>query len=306
MMREPASRSARQVCAPDFVIAGAAKCGTTALYRYLSTHPHIAMSKRKEPYYWCPDVPVRDAVADAAEYAALWPNAAAGALRGEATPAYLRSDLAPRAILAGNPVAKFIVLLRDPMEMAASYHAQMLFSLHEDEPDFRTAWGLQDQRRQGSRIPATCFFPPDLHYAEICALGDQLERLMGAVPETQLKVILLDDLATDPRTVYLDILQFLGLADDGRNSFVPVNQNRRRKALGLVRLYRRLLRFRPLGFAARVLGIGKLIDRVMVEEAPRAALDPAFARELRAALLPQVEKLETLLMRDLQRWKTPG
>ena len=42
---------------PDFFIFGAPKCGTTALYEYLSRHPGVAMSSVKEPQYFCTDFP---------------------------------------------------------------------------------------------------------------------------------------------------------------------------------------------------------------------------------------------------------
>ena len=37
---------------PDFVIIGAAKCGTTSLYEYLSRHPNVFPSEKKEIYYF--------------------------------------------------------------------------------------------------------------------------------------------------------------------------------------------------------------------------------------------------------------
>jgi hypothetical protein len=287
---------------PDFVIAGAAKCGTTALYTYLSTHPQIAMSMRKEPYFWCPDVPVADAIRDMAAYDAIWPPRPAPCLRGEATPAYLRSAVAAGAILAQSPAAKFVVILRNPVEMLASYHAQLVFSLQEEEPDLARAWDLQATRRQGNAVPASCFFPPDLQYGEVCALGDQLGRMMAAVPPAQLMTVLLDDLRADPRTVYRGLLDFLGLADDGRTDFAAINRNRRRKALPLVRLSRRLAASWPLAG----LGLPRLIDRLSLDEAPRPPLDPALALRLHRFFLPQVEKLEALLERDLRGWKAPG
>ena len=37
---------------PDFIIIGAAKCGTTALYDYITQHPDIKKSKFKEIHYF--------------------------------------------------------------------------------------------------------------------------------------------------------------------------------------------------------------------------------------------------------------
>jgi hypothetical protein len=37
---------------PNFLIVGAPKCGTTALYHYLRQHPQVFLPRRKEPYYF--------------------------------------------------------------------------------------------------------------------------------------------------------------------------------------------------------------------------------------------------------------
>jgi hypothetical protein len=37
---------------PNFLIIGAAKAGTTALYHYLERHPQIFMSPQKEPRFF--------------------------------------------------------------------------------------------------------------------------------------------------------------------------------------------------------------------------------------------------------------
>ena len=37
---------------PDFIIIGAARSGTTSLYRYLHEHPQILLSQKKEPNYF--------------------------------------------------------------------------------------------------------------------------------------------------------------------------------------------------------------------------------------------------------------
>lgn len=290
---------------PDFYIIGAPKCGTTALYSYLSTHPGIAMSWQKEPYHWCPDVPIRVPITDEAEYAALWRDAAPGALRGEATPAYLRSAVAAAAILRAQPRSKFIVMLRNPTAMAQAFHAQMLVSLQENIANFEEAWRMQERRQKGQRIPVSCFFPPNLQYARVCALGDQLERWMSLVPRERIHVLIQDDLRADPRATYLDVLRFLGLPDDRRTLFEPVNRNKRRRALLLVRLYRSLASIRPLGRLAHALRLTETIDRISLVEKARPPLRPAFDRELHALFLPQVEKLERLLGRDLVEWRAP-
>src|ERR1700733_3005377 len=51
----PAAVSAGGGRVPDFFIAGHQKCGTTALYLMLRSHPEIFMSDVKEPRFFASD-----------------------------------------------------------------------------------------------------------------------------------------------------------------------------------------------------------------------------------------------------------
>ena len=67
---------------PNFLIIGAAKSGTTALYRYMKQHPEIYLSDRKEPHFFSytdqtkltngPDDYVRKAITNFNEYQGLF------------------------------------------------------------------------------------------------------------------------------------------------------------------------------------------------------------------------------------------
>ena len=37
---------------PTFIVAGAPKCGTTTLWRFLNDHPGVGMSRAKEPPFF--------------------------------------------------------------------------------------------------------------------------------------------------------------------------------------------------------------------------------------------------------------
>ncbi|HEX8655184.1 MAG TPA: sulfotransferase domain-containing protein [Allosphingosinicella sp.] len=299
--------------APEFFIAGAQKCGTTALYSYLRTHPRIALPARKEPYFWSTDFHPRGAVTDAAEYARLWDGAAADALRGEATPAYTRSAVAIPNILRERPDARFILLIRNPVAMAASLHAQLVFSQDEDVPDFEEAWRLQPVRRSGKHVPARCADPTKLQYERVCALGDQLERFMDLVPEANRLVLFSEDLAFDPRAVYLRALAFLDLTDDGRRGFERVNENWRQRSPWLTGFHRRLPQrlgraYGPLQALAERLGVSptSIVRRLNFTQGSRRPLDPRFEAELAAAFDPQVLKIETLIGRAFPHWRLAG
>ena len=297
---------------PDFIIVGAPKCGTTSLFSYLAEHRGIAASSVKEPFFWCPDLAERDRVGEPDAYRALWNGAAPGAVTGEASADYAMSGVAIPAIVAARPEVKLIMIVRDPAEMAASYHSEMVQSFQEPVKDFERAWRLQDERAAGlGPFSRDTLEPRKLQYRWSCALGDQLERLC-ALTENRL-VILFDDLARDPRSVYLRTLGFLGVADDGRTGFPRMNRNRNLRSVRLAAAHRGLPRLLgPLYAPARALAqrVGfspsAVVNRFNIREGERRPVDPAFTAELRAAFLPQVEKIERLTGRDLAHWKRGG
>ncbi len=295
---------------PDFAIVGAPRCGTTALYSYLATHPGVAMSRLKEPCFWSRDV---DSFSrpDRATYDGLWAQALPGALRGEASPDYLQSMVAVPDLLAARPDVRLIAMIRNPVEMAVSRHASLLSFYFEDVADFETAWRLQERRGRGEALPRDCAVPALLQYRANAAIGDHLERFLAAVPEHQRIVIVHDDFRADTRREYLRALALLGLADDGRADFAPVNTRRVPRWTGLRRLQRWLSTraaraYRPARAVAHAAGFSPftVLEKANLR-APRGALRREFEEELIAGLLPQVEKLERLLGRDLAAWKTP-
>jgi len=300
---------------PDFIIVGAPKCGTTSLFSYLADHDGIAASRVKEPFFWCPDVAQRDRVGEPAAYRALWDGAAPGALTGEASADYAMSEVAVPSIVAARPDVKLIMIVRDPADMAASYHSEMVQSFQEPEKDFERAWRLQAARAAGrGPLSRDTIEPRKLQYLRSCALGDQLERVF-AHTENRLAIVF-DDLARDPRSVYLRTLGFLGLADDGRTDFPRINQNRNLRSVRLAATHRSVPRllgplYAPARTLARRVGFSPsaIVNRFNIREGERRGIDPAFAAELRAVFAPQVEKIERLTGRDLSHWKrapTPG
>jgi hypothetical protein len=106
---------------PNFFIIGAAKCGTTSLSVWLGGHPQIFMSSMKEPHFFNNDD--RQAIRTLDDYEALfWSATEEHIAIGEASVWYLSSADAVPAILQYQPEAKFIVMLRNPVEMAPALH----------------------------------------------------------------------------------------------------------------------------------------------------------------------------------------
>ena len=170
---------------PDFFILGAPKCGTTALSEYLRRHERVFVSQPKEPHYFCSDFDYYYAPGHRSEqhYLRLFAEAGEQHLAvGEASVWYLYSATAAREIMAFDPAARMIVMVRDPVELVPSLHSQLLYMLDEDEPDPEAAWRLQDARAAGERLPAAMRVSGILQYGEAARLGAQLRRVYEHVP----------------------------------------------------------------------------------------------------------------------------
>jgi hypothetical protein len=234
---------------PGFFMLGAPKCGTTALASYLATHPLVQVSEPKEPNYFCKDLRVGCRVASDEEYlATFFPglDESKAHVAVDASVWYLYSGIAVDEILRFQPDARFLVMIRSPVDMAYSLHSMLHFMGQEDVFDFTRAWELQDARRQGRFLPADRWIDAQLlQYHAVCSLGSQLERLYRKVDPARVHVELQDDMRKDPRGVYARVLNFLGVPDDGRTRFDETNAGHKLNSRLLVTALRSRPAFMP-------------------------------------------------------------
>jgi Sulfotransferase domain len=184
------------------------------------------MSPVKEPKYFFFDAPELRVIDWLESYQRLFTRAEPDQLCGEASTAYLFSKAAVPAILEANPAAKIIAMVRNPLEMVVSYHSLKLYQFEENERDFEVAWRLSRERAQGRMVSPRCRAPRYLDYEWIGRLGEQVSRLKAIVTEDQLHIIVFDDLCSDPRKIYRETCNFLGVAPDERGAF-PIKNPRK-------------------------------------------------------------------------------
>jgi len=121
---------------PDFLIIGAARCGTTSLYEYLVLHPNISPASGKEVYFF--DKKYSKGLN---WYRSFFPfklnksfytnSIEKKILTGEATPRYLYHPHSPKRIFTTLPNVKLIVLLRNPIDRAYSHYQMEVNHNHE-------------------------------------------------------------------------------------------------------------------------------------------------------------------------------
>lgn len=210
----------------DSFIVGAQRCGTTAWFDYLGSHPEVRVTRLKEPNFFTTDIPVARRVTTLADYHALFGPAPFGRdQRGlDASTSHLFSAQAAAAIHAYNPAARIIVLLRPPLAFLPSLHAHLRRRGFESALSFAEAWQLEARRAQGLALPPRCIHPVLLRYRHLARLGEQLSRYTALFPPSQIAVLDFDDWRQNPRRAYLALLAFLQLADDGRQVFPRINE----------------------------------------------------------------------------------
>jgi hypothetical protein len=289
---------------PNFFIIGAPKSGTTALASYLALHPNVFLSDPKEPHHYNSDLN-HGSFKNRDKYLSLFEDTqACHSAIGEASVWYLYSAEAVNNILNDIPDARFIVMLRNPVDMAPSLHEQMVFTGYETERDFETAWALQERRRNGDSVPLWCDEPRLLLYKEACSIGEQYERVASVVPEASLLPIIFDDFKADPRSVWLTVLKFLGVQDDGRTDFPVVNAAKIRRSVFLKRLADVYCKVRLFfGFRGFGSGLFSKVDAWNTDTRVRPPLDPDFLARLKCVFHEDVMLLERCLERNLEQWK---
>ncbi|MEN8444077.1 MAG: sulfotransferase [Cyanobacteria bacterium J06555_13] len=293
-----------QLTQPNFFIIGAPKCGTTSLSSWLSAHPSIFMCSPKEPYFFSQDIHSIRAVQSMADYEALFEGAKdTDVAIGEASTTYLRSQVAVPAILKCFPDARFIVCLRNPIEMVASVHMQLYQGATEPERSLQKAWALQRPRQQGEQLPTFCIDPNNLQYGEACSLGKQVERLLKQVSREQVLFIFLEDFRKNTREEYLKVLSFIGVPDDGRTDFPVENQRSEPRLLVLRRFAVKLNHAKHRLGIHRTLGIGALFRKVNQKKIVSQPLpNERFICELREYFTHDIQKLSDLVDRNLSGW----
>ena len=300
---------------PNFLIIGAAKAGTNALYHYLRQHPQIYMSPWKEPKFFAfeteadlgfraangRDAPVNASVIlDQAEYEELFDDARDGELaRGEASTHYLYVEKSPGRIKTLIPDARLIAVLRNPVDRAFSSYQHLV---RDDlEPlDFGAALDAEPQR-------IAEHYAYLYRYTDMGFYSQQLDRYEKTFSENQLCVLLYDDLRSDPEGTCRQIFSFLGVDEDFvpdmsgeyNRSGVPKNRVMHRLLNPSAPMKRRLWNVTPRLARERLLDAQtKIVNRNL----QRQTMPEPERDRLRGVFREEVGRLEARLDRDLSHW----
>ena len=289
---------------PNLFLIGAMKSGTTYLNKLLGAHPGIFMCSPEEPSFFV----------DPKQLRVLWPEAwdlgfwrseehylhlfrANGdvAVLGEASTNYTKRPLVsgvPERIRRFNPDARFIYLLRDPVERTISHYWHMV-------------------RHHTERRPILKAIRTERHYLEVSHYAMQVLPYLEQFGRDRVAVLTFEQLTRAPLATMRPLYEWLGVdsaaADvsqfDQAENVTP--EVMRMAALSGVlqhvrqsRPFRILTPYLPRAFRKTAMGLA-------TRQVQRRCVDTS---ELRRFLRPiqqlQTEALMSLLGREFPEWAT--
>ena len=281
---------------PNLFIVGAMKSGTTSLHAYLDSHPQIYMSEFKEPEYFA-----KESVLSNGEewYLDLFATAKDASVIGESSTVYTNFPHfmtgVPERIAQFNPEARFIYLMRDPVQRTISdyWHRVCWFG---ETRDLFTA------------------VQTDPIYTNISNYALQLEQYFNIFERDRLAIYTFEELTTNTLEVVQKLFAWLGVDA----TFVPPNLQQRRNVthqeilLNNKTLLNSIIRskqvretLKPL-FSPQILALakrltGQYVDRNSPETTILIDKTIEFLKPIQSE---QVTTLSKMLNRRFPEWKT--
>jgi hypothetical protein len=272
---------------PSVIIIGAAKTGTTSLHHYLSQHPEIAMSEKKElrffshGHVWNRGVPW---------YESQFTGNAK--LHGETSPAYSqypRFPEVPRRIHELVPGVKLIYIVRDPIERLVSHYT---FSVAKG----RERGTLDDAVRS-----------PSSRYVDISLYYTQVSRYLPYFDRSRILIVSSEDLQARRLETLQEVFRFLDVDDTFSSPAFSdrlneAGEHRLRTATGL-----RIEQLNRLPFVKVIprrwrIAAGRVIYRPFSTRATKPRLSDDLRRVLADRLRDDVNRFREWTGRPFAEW----
>ena len=220
---------------PDFLIVGAARSGTTSLYKYLIQHPCILPAIRKEVHYFDYNY-----FKGLTWYRAHFPTNRYSknlanqikkrVITGEGAPYYMFHPLAPKRAAQMFPDLKLMFLLRDPIARAhSSYNKQC--QIGKESLSFSAAIKSEEERIRGEhdKLCKDEGYSSANHkyfsYANRGIYINQLENWLQYFSREQMLIINSEDFYANPSQIYEKCLSFLGIPHYELKSYQQYNSS---------------------------------------------------------------------------------
>lgn len=281
----------RRIIKPELFIIGAAKSGSTTLHHHIAAHPQIFMSEPKELFYFNEEM---NWSKGEEWYLSHFLSASPGQIVGESSVTYsMRPKLSdvPQRILQFNPDARFVYIMRDPVEQTISHY------LHRVR-------GHGEQRDIIEAIRQEPFYCDVSHYAM------QLEPYFKLFGQDKVFVLTLEEMKKNLAKTLSKLYMWLGVD----SSFEPCEKKLRKNVTPIqVEMQKGAGILNRMRYSTLWNLIAPIIPQGYIQYGKKMAVT-TFAKEsvktkevvvlLRDRHLKQAQRLSILLNRDFPDWKT--
>ncbi|PQJ35066.1 hypothetical protein BSZ35_11090 [Salinibacter sp. 10B] len=274
---------------PTFLICGAHKAGTTALYKFLDQHPGVLMSEPKETDFFG-----RHYNRGWEWFASHFEGYEGQDAVGEASSMTMASEEAPERIAERLPNVKLIFLLRNPIRRAYSHYYYHLYTGKATTP---ASFGevIRDQNSE--------------FRDEIIRLGRydrQIPRFDDYFNRDQMTIILQEDLQSETTSVVENVYRFIGVDPDFDPATDTYNATKHPTSPGLFYWARRA--WQPLeavGQAIAPVAVDVLREKArdLFTNRDRPGMEPEARTYLRDVYKDTISWTEQRLECDLSHWR---
>jgi len=202
---------------PHFIILGAQKAGTTSLHEYLSQHPQLVPSLKKEVHFFDGGTnPKIDTFAKGLPwYRAHFPlekHLEDGKKTFESSPLYLFHPRVPQRIAEMLPTVKMIVLLRNPSKRAISHYFHEKRKGREPLPMYE-AFTQEEHRLEPVLKTADYNSHAFIHYSYKGRglYWQQLERYFQYFTRDQVLILASEELFRRTEACLRTVFEFIGV-----------------------------------------------------------------------------------------------
>lgn len=293
---------------PNFLIVGTARAGTTSLHEFLGGHADIYMPLQKEPCFFTfynenPDFKgSKNRYTTTTEsYAALF-DGHDEKIMGESSTPYLyffeKSIANIKQLVSDYRKMKILIVLRDPAERAYSQFMHNRRDLLETL-SFEEAIAAEKSRMDENRHFDFFYVDKGFYYNQVKAFMDNFDHV---------KVVFYDALEKNPEKLLQDIYAFLEVESIAEKDMVKRNQSGEMK----VKWFKQIITTRKnpvLNAVRKMMGRDTkkklrnwVKDKLLRYNLKKTEMNPATRKQLVDLYKTDIQKLQSLVDRDLSDW----
>jgi hypothetical protein len=295
---------------PNFLIAGAAKCGTSSFYYHLRGHPQVFMSSIKEPHFFSTQNidfnykgrgdHLRPNVLNFEDYCKLFEDVRDEIAIGEASPDTLylwRTSIPTVKEKLGDP--RIIFILRNPVDRAFSAYLHLIRE-NREFLSFEDGLANEDKRMANHWQGLWHYVHTGLYYEQVKAFIDEFSKV---------KVFLTEDYNKNPDNIIKQTCEFLEITTDYQSPYINVRYNTsgvpRSTALNYLFIMKNPIQRTVRKIAHQVFTEDRWIamrDSVRAKLMVKPKMKPETRESLKKVFREDILKLQDLLGMDLSVW----